>query len=143
VSDIRLPKQCGLFKPGHNPHWIQMLRASEDRVDIPLPARIIEIRSTGIVSCEVGGHQICFWNHDVDRLAGALALAGGAMNYQARWGLILVPNMRGNYAFCVTKMLDDHVSCLTGIQSATPTDLLDRAGGMTIGIADLKARRFN
>ena len=34
MSQIRAPKVCGLFKPGHDPHWIQMSQATEDIVNL-------------------------------------------------------------------------------------------------------------
>src|ERR1035437_7705962 len=71
MSELRLPNMCGLFKPGHNPHWIQMNLAVEDKENLPTPGRFIESRPDGSVVIEVDGQEVHLWNHEPERLAEA------------------------------------------------------------------------
>lgn len=47
VDVIRSPTRCGLFRPGHDVHWIQGLKAGNDPTP-PRPARV-EVLSDGWV----------------------------------------------------------------------------------------------
>src|ERR1039458_10468939 len=109
MSEIRAPKMCGLFKCGHNPHWIQMNLAVEDSENLPAPGRFVESRSDGTVVIEVDEHELLLWNHEPERMAEAAAASGGAVEYQPRWGLLWVPSTSGRYTFCVARPTDDHV----------------------------------
>jgi hypothetical protein len=138
MSEIRRPKMCGLFRPGHDPHWIQIHRSNMDKDNPPLPGRLVDSRSDGTFTAEVGQQAITFWNHDVDRLVDAIAAADGQLLYQESWHLLWVPNSSGRYAFCVAG--DRHIACPDEPPSGTPVELLERAGGFTIRIGDLGDR---
>lgn len=131
MSDVSPPKNCGLFKPGHTPHWIQMRRAAEDRNNPPVACRFIEARQDGTVVIEVAGQVLHLWNHEPERLADAVAESGGALEFQTRWGLLWVPGANGRYAFCVAKSLVDHVPCPFPPPVGSPAQLLKSAGGFS------------
>lgn len=71
MSEIRAPKTCGLYLPGHSPHWIQARKGWEDQVDVPVACRLIECRKDGMVTIEIDGNEIRLWNHQPDRLRDA------------------------------------------------------------------------
>jgi hypothetical protein len=133
MSEIRPPEMCGLSKPGHNPHWIQMSRAAEDRENLPVPSRFIEARLDGSVVIEVDEHELLLWNHEPERLAEVAIAIGGAIEYQPRWGLLWVPCESGRYAFCVVLPIAVHVACPL-LPMGSPAQLLESAGGFAISV---------
>jgi hypothetical protein len=138
MSEIRPPKMCGLFKSGHNPHWIQMNLAVEDKENRPTSGRFIESRSDGTVVIEVGNRELVLWNHEPERMAEAANASGGVVEYQPRWGLLWVPSKSGRYAFCVARSPDDHVACPPKLPVGGPMELLEGAGGFTISASELR-----
>jgi hypothetical protein len=132
MSRIRPPKNCGLFKPGHIPHWIQINRAGEDTGNPPTPGRLVESRRDGTLVVEVDGHELLLWNHESERLAETASASGGEVEYQPRWGLLWVPSTGGRYAFCVAPSPDNHVPCPLRPPVGSPVELLESAGGFTI-----------
>jgi hypothetical protein len=142
MSEIRPPKMCGLFKSGHNPHWIQMNLAIKDNENLPTPGRFIESRPDGSVVIEVDNCELLLWNHELERMAEAAAASGGVVEYQPRWGLLWVPSTSGRYAFCVARSPDDHVPCPLQHPVGSPVELLESAGGFTLPAGDLGEGRF-
>jgi hypothetical protein len=137
MSGIRAPKGCGLFKPGHDPHWIQISRAAEDGDHPPEPGRLIELGSDGTLQVECEKFMHCLWNHDIERMSEAIAGANGQLFYQRRWGLLLVRGQGGRYAFCVARS-GEHLSCPNEAPAGTPAELLEEAGGFTARIEDAR-----
>jgi hypothetical protein len=135
MSD-RTTKTCALFKPGHNPHWIQIRLASEDTQHPPVLVQRINVRSEGNVVIDVGGKLLRLWTHDVDRVSEAISAANGAVFYQSRWGLLFVPSDDGRFAFSVDKSAE-HVACVESIQAGSPAEIIRRAGGFSIATKDL------
>ncbi len=142
MTKIRSPKMCGLFKSGHVPHWIQMSRATEDQENQPLTGRLVESQSDGTIVIEVDEEEMRLWNHEPERLAEAAAASGGAVEYQARWGLLWVPSTSGGYAFCVARSPDDHVPCPLQPPVRSPVQLLESAGGFALPAGELREGRF-
>ena len=138
MSKIRQPKMCGLFKPGHNPHWIQMRKGLEDYENIPASGCYVESRTNGTVVIEVGNRELVLWNHEPERMAEAVTANGGAIEYQPRWGLLWVPSKSGRYAFCVARSPDDHVPCPPQLPVGGPMELLEGAGGFTLPASELR-----
>lgn len=128
---IRPPNHCGLFKPGHNPHWIQVNRALGDEVNLPAPGRLLRIEANGIVVIEVGGRENTVWSHEAGRVGEAAALRDERVTYQPRWGLLWVKSDVGNYAFCVADPPNRHQECPDQPPGGDALELLDRAGGFT------------
>ena len=139
MSEIRPPTMCGLFKSGHNPHWIQMNRAVQDKENPPTSGRFIESRTDGTVVVEMGKCDLHLWNHEPDRMAQAAAANGGVVEYQARWGLLWVPSNGGRYAFCVAQSPNDHVPCPLQPPVGSPVRLLESAGGFTVPASEIRA----
>jgi hypothetical protein len=137
MSNISSPKSCVLFKPGHHPHWIQISRASNDGDNAPQPGRAIEFRNDGFF-IEVQEKALRLWNHDLGRLAEAVTASKGALFYQSHWGLLWVPNEDGRYAFCVTKN-EEHAECSNEMFTGSPVERLQRAGGFTVAVEDVKS----
>jgi hypothetical protein len=141
MSKIGPPKMCGLFKPGHNPHWIQMNKAVEDVENLLNLGVFVESRGDGTVVIEVDEHELLLWNHEPERLAEAAAASGGAVEYQPRWGLLWVPSTKGRFAFCVARSSDDHVPCPLRPPVGSPVELLESAGGFTVDASELRRGR--
>jgi hypothetical protein len=132
MSDIRQPTMCGLFKPGHNPHWIQMRKGLEEDEDAPIPACFTEIRNDGTVVVEVSGRELVLWNHEPERMAEAAAARCGAAQYQPRWRLLWIPSNDGRYAFCVARASENHAPCPLLPPVGIAAELLKVAGGFTM-----------
>jgi hypothetical protein len=132
MSSIRPPTLCGLFKPGHTPHYIQIGKAVEDRDNAAVAGRFSGLHSETSIEIEVDGVAFHVWNHECERLADAAALADGAIQYQPKWGLLWVPATQGRYAFCVVRHSENFVACPARIPTGRPSELLDVAGGFTI-----------
>jgi len=132
MSTIRPPTSCGLFKPGHSPHWIQVNKAVNDSEHEPSPGLFIQSRRDGTVVVEVNDQELLLWNHESERIGEAVAASGRAISYQARWGLLWVPNGAGRYAFCVALASRSHEPCPSLPPTGTPAELMESAGGFTI-----------
>jgi hypothetical protein len=138
MSEIQAPKNCGLYLPGHSPHWIQTRKGWEDKVNVPLPGRLLSTSDDGTVVIEVDGEQLRLWNHQPDRFAEAAAQTRGSITYQARWHLLFVGRSSGSrYAFCVAKPSEGHVPCPETPPTGSPVELLKRVGGFTISASEL------
>lgn len=136
MTDIRAPKTCGLFKPGHQPHFVQWLQTTKDKIDLPSSGEFIEAREDGTIVIEVDDKELHLWNHQPERIAEAVAVGGSAIGYQPYWGLLWVPSRDGRYAFCVAPSLDDHVQCPLQPPVGSPAEMLESAGGFTISAND-------
>jgi hypothetical protein len=132
MSEIRSLKMCGLFKPGHDPHWIQMSRATADKENLPYSGRLVESRSDGTVVIQVDERQLNLWNHEPERLAEVVAASGGIIEYQSRWGVLWVPNGTGKYAFSVASA--GQVDCPGSQPLGTQAELLLSAGGFNFSL---------
>lgn len=122
MSEIRPPKMCGLFKPGHNPHWIQVNRAREDIENTPATGRFIRSQGEGSVMIAVDGREVHLWNHESERLVEAAAASGGVVMYQQQWGLLWVPSKSGRYAFCVARFPIDQAPASTTTTFKSPSE---------------------
>jgi hypothetical protein len=137
MLEIREPTRCGLFRAGHNPHWIQMRLGLNDKDNSPTAGRFIEFRSSGIVEIEVENRTLTLWNHQPERMAEAAAASGGALAYQARWGLLWVASELGKHLFCVAASPENHLPCAVVSLVGSPTDLLKAAGGFLLPAREL------
>jgi hypothetical protein len=135
MSEIRSPKSCALFKPGHNPHWIQMRLAAEDRQRPPVPGHLVTISNEGELVIEVEGQHARLWNHDAVRLSEAITAAHGELLFQPRWGLLHLPRDDGRFAFCVAPA--EHVECRTTTPVGGLGDVLRLDGGFSVAGKDL------
>ena len=131
MSGIRPRKRCGLYRPGHEIHYIQMRKSSEDRENPRLLGRLIECRSDGTVVIEIEGREISLWSHEPERVAESVAANDGVVRYQKRWGLLW-----GSDCFCVASA--DHVPCPDSPPTGTPLELLKSAGGFILPLSLLR-----
>jgi hypothetical protein len=136
MSELRPTTMCGLFKPGHTPHWIQIGKAAEDRDDPPVSGRVLGLHSARSVVVAVDGREFTLWNHVCERLISAATVAGGTIEYQPRWGLLWVPSTNGRFAFCVARSRDDFVDCPDAPPVGRPSELLRSAGGFTVTLTN-------
>jgi len=132
MSTIRPPTMCGLYKPGHTPHWIQFNKAVNDSEQVPSPGLFIQSRGDGTVVIEVNGQELPLWNHQPERIDEAVLEGGRAISYQARWGLLWIPSRGGRYAFCVSLASRSHEPCPSRPPTETSAELMASAGGFTI-----------
>jgi len=132
MSQIRAPKVCGLFKPGHDPHWIQMSQATEDIVNPSARWRLIQTEKDGTVVIQTRDLELRLWNHEAERLVEAAGEIGGRVEYQPRWGLLWVPSAIGRYAFSVLPSPEGHVPCPQHPPVGSSVELLENAGGVTV-----------
>lgn len=105
---IRQQRPCDLYSPGHRPHWIQARKGWEDQENRPRPGRLLDASTDGLITLEIAGEEVRFWNHDPLRLREAAALENGAVLYQARWRLL---SAGGGYLFCAAVPPENHVAC--------------------------------
>ena len=122
--------ECGLYKPGHEVHWIQGLRYG-DRDHPPVPGRLINVGDDGIIVVEIADAVRRFWHHDPLWFAHRAAEAGGVVELQARWGMIGIRHKAGTYVFCVADTATSE-PCTEVPPQGDLLDLLDAAGGFTI-----------
>lgn len=133
MSEIRAPKACGLFLPGHSPHWIQARKGWEDQVDVPVPGRLIGCHDDRTVNIEIDGKEIRLWNHQPERLRGAAKASNGVIRYQDRWYLLLVSNSPGgSHLFCVARWSDGHTACPQNPPVGSLVELLNTVGGFSV-----------
>jgi len=132
MSTIRPPTVCGLFKPGHTPHWIQVDKAVNDNEHEPSPGLFIQSRMDGNVVIQVNDQELLLWNHQPERIDEAVLAWGRAISFQPRWGLLWVPSEIGRFAFCVVKASGHHEPCPSRPPTGTPTELLKSAGGFSV-----------
>ena len=112
MSEIQTPKTCGLYLPGHIPHWIQARKGWEDTVNLPLPGRLVSVSDDGAVTIEVGDRQLTLWNHRPQRVEQAAERSDGTVAYQARWHLLHLPSSGGaRFLFSVATPFEEHVAC--------------------------------
>lgn len=137
---IRAPKACGLYLPGHMPHWIQARKGWEDRIDLPVPCRLIDCGADGTILIEIAGEELRLWNHQPERLLEVVDASRGAIKYQARWHLFLVESSPGgDHVFSVAKPSDVHVPCPAAPPSGSPARLLANARGFSLPASELAA----
>ena len=103
------PRLCGLFKPGHTPHWIQIGKAAEDRDDPPRVRSIHRppLRDRSFV-VEIDGVEFHVLNHVCERLVSAATLARGRDSIPAALGPAVGASRRTDViAFCVVAFYSD------------------------------------
>jgi hypothetical protein len=143
MKEVRSLKRCGLFKPGHEAHWIQALRGSNDRDNPPVRSYLIEVRDDGTVVIGVEQKELRLWNHDPHRLTEAIDAGDGEISYQPRWGLLWVHGQGCSYLFCVAKSPENRIPCPIENPIGTPFELLNSAGGFTVAVDELKNQLEN
>ena len=125
---------CGLYLPGHDPHWIQAKLAHKPEAIPPESGHLLEVREDGLVVVQVQGvvHQL--WNHDPARLERLAKVNRGRITYQPGFGLLTTrsgPSSR--FLFCVAKVEDpDRRPCPKSPPTGSLPEVLTEAGGFSI-----------
>lgn len=130
---IERVRNCGLYIPGHDVHWIQAKRGWSDEVNLPAPGHLAEVWPDGLVVVEIDGDVRRLWNHNPERLEALVARNRGQISHQPEWGLMSTPSDGGRYQFCVADA--DHPDlrpCPAHPPTGNPYELLMEAGGFSI-----------
>ena len=136
MAQTRRLKRCGLYAPGHEVHWIQAHRSSEDAENRPSRGTLIDVADDGVLTVEIDGQRLSLWNHDPVRLIDVISLNGPEVSYQPRWGLLRSPHDFG-YLFCVVDAEADRRTCPEAPPTGDLLELLESAGGFSIRASSL------
>jgi hypothetical protein len=102
ASAVRAIKadKCGLYRPGHQVHQIQVRLAREGTRQ---QGRAVGVDQEGWIQVEVGGSIERFWHHDSERAQEALDAGNGVVEVSGK-GLLMVMQKDGSaYCLCVSK----------------------------------------
>jgi hypothetical protein len=134
------PRHCGLYKPGHEVHWIQGLRYRDPEHPL-VPGTLVEVGEDGIIAVEFADGVRRFWNHEPQRLRDIVATADNRVGLQERWGLLGIPTKSGYYCFCIAGPESDaHDPCPEQPPTGDMFDLMKSAGGFTISLNDARTQ---
>jgi len=103
MRTIPLPKQCGLYLPGHQVHWIQAFHSTDAGEIRPVRCRILEVDDDGVLVVELAGRPLRLWTHDPLYLRAVVAKCGVDASYQERWRLLSFPSKVRKYVIDVTR----------------------------------------
>ena len=121
---------CGLYRPGHDVHYIQARLGAEAEADAnspphkrEAPGRLLEATPTGVVFVEVAGIERRLWNHNPERLKNLVGRNDGEIRYQPEFSLLLTKSDGGAYVFCVADADDPELRPCPVKQSPDGSDL--------------------
>jgi hypothetical protein len=138
---IPAPKRCGFFQPGHDVHHIPALRAGNEKAPDRRPARLVDVGADGVVTLDVDGEQLRFWNHDPARILAAATRAPGPLELDRRWRFLRIPSGPDSTSLFSLAHPDDHQECPDAPPTGDPARLAMEAGGFLIAGRDLKRSR--
>jgi hypothetical protein len=75
-------RHCNLYRPGHNPHLIQINRSYQDDENIPEPGHLVSVQPDGLVVIEVNSEERRLWNHEPERLERTVMANDGRILHQ-------------------------------------------------------------
>ncbi len=108
MPDFRVVKNCCLFLPGHQTHWIQAKKGRHETSFRPLSCQLIDLSDDGSFLIELAGKRHHLWNHHPRGIALSLAKSHGIASYQRGWGLLKV----GDFGlFNVARFTEDRIPC--------------------------------
>jgi hypothetical protein len=139
MGTIPPAKQCGLYLPGHQVHWIQGLHAGRPGEAAPVSCRILEITDDGTITIDLSGEPLQLWTHDPVRLRAIAAEHGTDAGYQESWRLLWIALEGGRYAIDVTPASNpERQPCPTSPPClGTLAEQLRATGGFTMRATDL------
>jgi hypothetical protein len=89
--------RCGLYRPGHDVHYIQARLAARNEPDPKtgekrerVPGHLLEVRSDGLIVIEAAGGIHRVWNHDPERLERLAVGNAGLISYQPGFHLLAI-----------------------------------------------------
>ncbi len=94
---------CDLYKPGHQPHFIQAKLASENDPAKYRNGTLMSVEDDGWITVEVDGELLRFWNHEPTRARACFKQAGGRVGLPG-YSLLHAPHKEGRrYCFSVSE----------------------------------------
>ena len=147
LPTIPKPLHCGSYRPGHETHWIPVLRvyANTER----LPVTFEHVDDAGWIKLEQDGEELVVWHHDVERIK---ALSGGSWRrvgqsdfYTVARGVEQRDGSRGGSWVCTGS---ESTTCPNGIPQMPKggfneedlLEMLTERGGFTVEIAGASGR---
>jgi len=125
---------CDLYKPGHQPHFIQAKLAWEDDPAKYRNGTLMSVADDGWITVEVGGELLRFWNHEPARARICFEQAGGRVGVPGHSLLHAPSTGGGNYCFSVST--DGPTPCAPpSTAGSSPAGLFQQAmshGGFTV-----------
>ena len=114
MKELRLPKPCNLYYPGHNTHWIA---AGQSRSEKDTPAKVVYLGGDTFKVSPESHDPIVLHHHDPERLNEALS------TYPQERFVISIPGLllktlddEGDYFFSMS--LDALGNCISGTSIA-------------------------
>ena len=101
-------RHCGLYRPGHEVHYIQAKLSFEDTDSRPA-GRLLEVGDDGVLLVETDNGVQRLWNHDPAGIRAIWKRMGDEVELRAK-GMLSLVGKGGNSYFCVANP-DDHVPC--------------------------------
>lgn len=127
------PLRCGLYRAGHEVHFVQAIRAGNDDEAWPGTA---SVDAAGWISITLDSGRIeRLWTHNPARLAYLLAESGGHVLLRTK-SILSIPNGHGAHYFSVG---EDPTPCPPANEDLSDLSwdqLLTRRGGVTVRLSD-------
>jgi len=123
------PLRCGLYRAGHDVHFVQAIRSGNDDEAWPGTA---SVDAAGSISITLDSGSVTRrWTHDPGRLAHLLAESGGHVLLRTK-SILSIPH--GDGAYCVS-VGDGPTPCPPANEDLSDLSwdqLLARRGGVTV-----------
>lgn len=132
------PRRCGSYRPGHEPHYIQVLRGRAGTSTPLRPGRLLEVHDDGILVVEVEGEMLRLWNHEPTRLRVLAARNDNEIALQwPNWHVLRTTSEQGWYAFSVARP-EEATPCPIGPPPAGLVEQVEERGGFLLGGKELE-----
>jgi len=135
MSTTPPPAPCVLYTPGHQVHYIQVIRPPFGPA---LRCEITEVRDSGEIVIETADATLVLWNHDVVRTREVLSRETYEhVDYYPQRGMIKFVRGDGSApVLCVAAEGVARTPCVTEVTGTSPLDVLLQTGGF-LGRVDL------
>ena len=127
------PLRCGLYRAGHEVHFVQAIRAGND--DEAWPG-IASVDATGWISITLDSGSVeRVWTHNPVRLAHLLTESGGNVLLRTK-SLLSIPNGDGAYCVSVGEGPTPCPPANEDLSDLSWDQKLLRRGGVTVRLSD-------
>jgi hypothetical protein len=109
IPDPLAQSVCALYKPGHQPHFIQAKLAWEDDPAKHRNGTLISVEDDGWITVEADREILRFWNHEPARARACFKQAGGRVGIPGH-SLLHAPHKEGR-KFCFSVSDDGPTPC--------------------------------
>jgi hypothetical protein len=93
---------CGLYKPGHDVHYIQAKLASECDPANYRTGEVVSVDDDGWITLAADGEVLRLWNHDPARARQCFKESVGRVGLPGR-SLLHAPTATGRYCICIAQ----------------------------------------